>query len=152
MKKLACLFLAVAWTALPVLPCLADPAPSDSSRAARLQRSLECAGLGRNAGREASAGGAFVIGLVGGVTLGPIGTGVAWACQGNSKPPAAAIAGMNDVECGRSFTSAFGEEGRSRKRRMALVGGVIGTAILFAAAAQAAKSVSSPGLFESFGP
>lgn len=91
-----------------------------------------CIERGRNDGKHASTGGSFVGGFAGGLFLGIIGAGIAYAVQGEPEPPTVSkynTAG-GDAQCRMAYADAFGEEGKKKKKSAALTGGIVGTAAL----------------------
>jgi hypothetical protein len=89
----------------------------------------ECVERGREDGRHVDTGGSFLGGLVGGVLLGLIGTGIAYVAQGEPDPPATAKYEIKDAQCRLAYDDAYGEQGKKKKRSAALGGGLIGTAV-----------------------
>ena len=87
-----------------------------------------CRALGRNDGLSLSTRRAFAVGLVSGLTLGLIGTGVAYVTQNEPEPSALSVAGY-DGECATAYRAAYGEAGKTKNRKAALHGGLVGTAV-----------------------
>lgn len=129
MQKFTCLVLSIALVSAPVLPCLARAADATSPPDATAG-SAACTEQGREAGRRTSTTGAFTIGLVSGFGLGLIGTGLAWAFQGEPQPPAASVQALENAECRIAYAGEYGRQGRAKKRLAVLTGGLVGTALI----------------------
>jgi hypothetical protein len=107
----------------------------------------EGAEAGAQAGRSGGGGGGrwFAAGLLGGVLTGPLGAGVATAVAGRSDvgewpdPPRA-----DNASYRQGFESAYEAQVRTGRRRKALVGGMVGSAV-FVAAVIALIEVSGSG-------
>jgi hypothetical protein len=146
LKKCVAVLLIGSMSLVQIRPVLAQVpvAPPVASEPSSKSNVSECIELGRNDGRHVSTGGAFTIGLASGVLLGLIGTGIAWACQGEPEPSALGKYESSDATCRMAYADAFGETGKKQKRSAALVGGLLGTAVLVVIVV-AANSGSSSG-------
>jgi len=92
----------------------------------------DCHMMGKRHGKNVGTGGSMAGGLVGGLLLGLIGTGIAVLAQSESDPPAEYLFEMEDRggECQYAYIEAFNSQSVSKKRKAALTGGLIGTAVL----------------------
>jgi len=114
--------------AQPVPPAETQPAPATETTVLNVN---DCIERGRTDGRHASTGGSFFGGFVGGLFLGLIGTGIAYAVQGEPDPPTTSKYNTGgDAQCRMAYSDAYGEEGKKKKRSAALTGGLVGTAAL----------------------
>jgi hypothetical protein len=77
-------------------------------------------------------GGATAGGLIGGVLLGLIGTGVAVLAQSKPEPPIENLLAIEETsdDCQYAYIEAFNQVSLSKKRKAALQGGLIGTAVI----------------------
>jgi len=77
-------------------------------------------------------GGSFVGGFAGGLLLGLIGTGIAYAAQGPADVPVAYAADAQKYgsEYVLGFQQGFAEKSKKKKRGAALTGGLLGTGAL----------------------
>jgi len=105
----------------------------------------EGAEAGAQAGRGGGEGRWFAAGLLGGALTGPLGAGVATAVAGRSAvtewpdPPRS-----DNASYRQGFESAYEAQVRTARRRKALVGGMVGSAV-FVAAVIAVIEVSKRG-------
>lgn len=109
-----------------------------------------CAEQGQREGAMIKTGGAFACGLVGGLTLGLIGTGIAFAAQGSPRAPemqaqVAAVRGL-DERCLYDYNREFESAGKFQKRKAAVAGGIMGTAAIVVAVLSATRSHRTKGL------
>jgi hypothetical protein len=125
------------WIGIMLLFTLNLPAPAraqspvgDGGSVPPRSTTMACIEKGAHSGSRTSTGGALAIGVVSGVGLGLIGTGLAWAFQGEPLPPAAELNALDSAECRVAYKDSYGEQGKRRKRSAALTGGLIGTAVL----------------------
>jgi hypothetical protein len=131
--------------ALALLPLLAAVAPlaaqSPATAGATQGPALDSVALGSLRGSEAaryeSTSNWVMRGFAGGLTLGPIGTGLAWTVANNSDVVLSPQQRMLLLqEGGSTYTEAFqrsyAETLMARRKRSALTGGAIGTAALAA--------------------
>jgi hypothetical protein len=89
-----------------------------------------CHQKGKVDGGKVSSGGSGVAGFAGGVLLGLIGTGLVVLIQSDSDPKAENMVALEGEECKYAYIEAFQDKSLSKKRKSALIGGLIGTAIL----------------------
>lgn len=92
---------------------------------------------GTQAARYESTGGWIWGGFLGGITLGPIGAGLAWTLANNSDAALGLDRRMllsydGDITYIDAYERAFAETLLQRRKRSALKGGAIGTAALVA--------------------
>jgi hypothetical protein len=110
-------------------PALAGPAPATPIRSPRTMSDGYVAG--ERLGEQAAVGGSFLGGLGGGLLLGLIGTGIAWAAQSPSDLPVShAIEAQpygGDYVTG--LQSGYAAKTKSRKQGAAIGGGLLGTTI-----------------------
>jgi hypothetical protein len=87
-------------------------------------------------------GGSFVGGLAGGLVLGLIGTGIAYAAQGPSELPVSALAESQKYgsEYLLGVQQGFADRSKAKKRSSALTGGLLGTAAFVALVLSASGS------------
>ena len=123
---------ALAQTPSPEIPAAPAPAPAvqDTTPATPQANIGDCALRGRADGEKTSTGGAFTVGITSGLLLGLIGTAIAYVGQAEPKPTQAQSAANPGTGCRLAYEDAFGDAGKKRKRNSALVGGLIGTAII----------------------
>ncbi len=112
-------------TDLPDEKELQPDLPKDASWA-------DCHIMGKRHGETIGTGGSMAGGLAGGLLLGLIGTGIAVLAQSESSPPAEYLFEMEEKggDCQYAYIEAFNSQSVSKKRKAALTGGLIGTAIL----------------------
>jgi hypothetical protein len=103
---------------------------------------MKCHQMGKADASKLGTSGSFVGGLVGGLFLGLIGTGIAVLAQGQPEPPEASLQALEREECQYAYTEAYESKGRSKKRTSALTGGLIGTAVLVVIVVAAGSSGS----------
>ena len=115
--------------AVPVAPAPA-PAVQDTTPATPPVDIGDCELRGSADGKKTSTGGAFAVGITSGLLLGLIGTAIAYVGQGEPKPTQAQSAANPGTGCRLAYEDAYGKVGKSRKRNSALLGGLIGTAII----------------------
>lgn len=113
-------------------------APRDSTQS--MQGLQDCILRGRADGLEVSTGGAFGVGLAGGLLLGLVGAAIAYAAQGEPEPNLTrtliSLEGR-DPSCVILYSDAFGKAGKKKKQTAALSAGLFGTAILVVLVVQA---------------
>lgn len=132
------ILLLVTFTTLCAAPVLAQPEPTTpeevKEEAPAAASWADCALMGKRHGQNIGTGGSTAGGLIGGVLLGLIGTGVAVLAQSKSEPPAQYLFEMEEKggECQYAYIEAFNQESIGKKRKAALTGGLIGTAVLLA--------------------
>ena len=151
MQRLISVFLVFTilgtWYVLPAWAQTADslavakPAPTEA----------ECEELGRSDGKSVATGGAFAVGMASGFALGPIGTAIAWAAQGAPEPPRSSLRDFKDTQCRLSYADAYREEGKSKKRRAALTGSLIGTGVLIIVAVAIGSAIGNAWNHSSYG-
>ena len=93
-----------------------------------------CHALGKEDAKDRGTSGSFVGGLAGGLLLGLIGTGVVVLAQSKSDPPAHLLMEIPEEEetCRYTYIESYRGESVAKKRRSALAGGLVGTAIFLA--------------------
>ena len=93
-----------------------------------------CHALGKEDAQDRGTGGSFVGGLAGGVLLGLIGTGIVVLAQSKSDPPAHLLLEIaeEDETCRYTYLESYRSESVSKKRKSALAGGLLGTALFVA--------------------
>ena len=91
---------------------------------------MYCHQLGKEDGGNISTGGSTAAGLAGGFLLGLIGTGLVVLLQSDSDPSRLALKNLEGDECQYAYIEAYNSQSVSKKRKAALVGGLIGTAVL----------------------
>lgn len=110
--------------------------PNPTEAPADLDRESEswmvCHQKGKVDGGNVSSGGSGVAGFAGGVLLGLIGTGLVVLLQGDSDPKAETMVSLEGDDCKYAYIEAYQNQSLSKKRKSALIGGLIGTAILVA--------------------
>ncbi len=115
---------------------VSNPAPSQPMTSAATSAAFSNGLLeGRMAGKSVPSGGNFVGGLLGGVSLGLIGTGIAYAMSGNNvEVPASDVLMMQNRPDGylSGYTQGYVEQGKKRKKSVAMMGGLVGTMVLVA--------------------
>lgn len=145
MKKLLSLLLTFSLVLSSVVPCWSQ-APDSSQATAPISNAApitdtapaskpalnysDFAEQGKRDAQETGTGGAFTIGVVSGLGLGFIGTVLACGFQGEPEAPPAKTEPLLNTESRLAYTTAYGKEGKRKKRGAALVGGLIGTAAL----------------------
>jgi hypothetical protein len=90
----------------------------------------DCAEHGRSDCARIGTVGAFAAGFAGGLCLGPIGATVAYFGQSKSGPSRLADHVSGDGSCRSAYVDAYGAAHQRNKRRAALTGGLLGTAVL----------------------
>jgi hypothetical protein len=122
----------LAQTPSPAIPVAPAPAPAvqDTTPATPQWNIADCEMRGTADGQKVSTGGAFTVGITSGLLLGLIGTAIAYVGQGEPKPTQAQSAANPGTGCRLAYEDAYGKAGKSRKRNSALIGGLIGTAII----------------------
>ncbi len=95
---------------------------------------VHCHAKGKADAQERGTGGSFVGGFAGGLLLGLIGAGVVVLAQSKSDPPADFMLQLEEEEeaCRYTYIESYRNESVSKKRKSALTGGLIGTAIIVA--------------------
>lgn len=129
MKRVTGLLTLVALVSTLVTPSWSQGMAPDSSRSAPPAASASCFEQGREAGSSYPTGGAFTVGLVSGALAGLIGTGLAYAFQAEPAAPEELVRPIADSGCRVEFRSAYAKEARAKKRRSALLGGLLGSAV-----------------------
>lgn len=138
MKQFLLLFTVVIMT---VSSTSAQVAPSDTYPAVQTTASSPNPAFdgmfdGRTAANQKGTGGYFVGGLVGGVTLGLIGTGIAWGIASAGDPAPSQTQSMIIRQKGNEYAFAYSESYSQRvkqkRKRSAVTGGLIGTAAIVA--------------------
>jgi len=142
-RRMVAALLLASVTLLQVQPVLAQtPSPAIPAAPAPVSAVLDttpvtpqanigdCALRGRTDGEKTSTGGAFLVGVTSGLLLSLIGTAIAYVGQGEPKPTQAQSAANPGTGCRLAYEDAFGKAGKGKKRNSALLGGLIGTAIL----------------------
>lgn len=122
MRRLVSLIAVVAFASSLAAPCWSQgtaPAAAPGS----------CHEKGRAEGENFPTGGAFTVGLVSGALAGLIGTGIAYAFQGEPAAPESSVGPLTDGTCRIEFRDAYAKAGRAKKRKAALTGGLLGTGI-----------------------
>lgn len=115
---------------VPAQPPEKQPVPAETQPAPATEPTMlnvnDCIERGKTDGRHASTGGSFFGGFVGGLFLGLIGAGIAYAVQGEPDPPTTSKYNIGgDAQCRMAYSDAYGEEGKKKKRNAALeLGGV----------------------------
>ena len=122
----------LAQTPSPAIPVAPAPAPAvqDSTPAAPQANINDCASRGRADGQNVSTGGAFTVGITSGILLGLIGTVIAYVAQGEPRPTQAQSAANPGAGCRLVYEDAYGKAGKGKKKNSALIGGLLGTAII----------------------
>jgi hypothetical protein len=96
---------------------------------------------GRSAAEAKGTGSYFAGGIVGGLTLGLIGTGITYVVAANSTAEVPSTDLIVARERGAAYTeayqSAFRDRVKGRRKSSALTGGLLGTAVLVAIAVSA---------------
>lgn len=91
---------------------------------------------GRSAANRRGTGGYFVGGLAGGITLGLIGTGITWGIAAASDPTPSNTESLliqrKGTDYALSYTDAYSQRLKQRRKRKAVTGGLIGTGIIVA--------------------
>ena len=130
------LALVLAFSSVPAV-AQQQPAQPQSTADAIAEGSLQ----GRAAAEGIGTGGYLAGGLLSGVTLGLIGTGITYAVAANSGVEVPASEMMMARERGAAYTQAYQEAFRDRvkdkRKSSALIGGLSGTAILLVLVASA---------------
>ena len=103
---------------------------SRPTKSIKANTTLECYARGRVEADEAVlGGGAFLGGLVGGLTLNIAGAGVAAVLsQQDYQVPPRFVAGL-EGDCRQSYSMGFEERAKSQRLKGALIGGVLGSVI-----------------------
>ena len=141
MKRSLSILLTFAMLLTNVIPCWSQSPIPETAPSSPSKKFSDCETQGlQDSSAKAGTGGAFTIGLVSGFALGLIGTGIAWASQGEPKPAPAAIDALENAECRTAYRDAYQKSGRARKRRAALLGGLVGTGVVVAVIVSAAGS------------
>ena len=93
-----------------------------------------CHAKGKLDAQDRGTGGSVAGGLVGGFLLGLIGTGIVVLAQSKSDPPAHLLLELEeeDETCRYTYLESYRNESVSKKRKSALTGGLVGTAIIVA--------------------
>jgi hypothetical protein len=105
----------------------------DSTKAQEYSESagwMKCHQQGKEDGSKLGTTGSFIGGLAGGVLLGLIGTGIAVLVQSTPEPSADKLEALEREECRYAYTEAYESKGKGKKRTSALIGGLVGTAVL----------------------
>lgn len=142
-RKLVATLLLGSVSLLQIQPALAQTSPADSTavpapaaptpapaQVGTSSNASDCMERGGTDGARISTGGAFTVGLTCGVLLGLIGTGIAYFTQAEPKPSTNQAAVNTDPACRLAYEDAYGEAGKKKKKRSALIGGLIGTAVI----------------------
>jgi hypothetical protein len=117
------------------------PAYAAAEEARQQQQGVDSAALGAHRGAEAAryeaTSGWVMRGFLGGMTLGPIGAGVAYTVANNSDvaltpQQRALLLQEGGVEYAAGYQRAYAETLLARRKRSALTGGALGTAALAA--------------------
>ena len=103
-------------------PPLTSEVPADSW--------MKCHQMGKLDGGNISTGGSAAAGVAGGILLGLIGTGLVVLLQSDSDPSILSMGNLEGDECRYAYIEAYQNESASKKRKSALIGGLIGTAVL----------------------
>jgi hypothetical protein len=140
MKKLVSLLLVATLSLSIAGPCWSQAADSTAAAPAAGLSQAECQERGITDGKQAASGGAFAIGLVSGAALGLVGTLIAWLATGDADPSAAALGKLETAECRMAYTESFQKESKKKKKRSALIGGLIGTGVAVAIIVSTADS------------
>lgn len=123
MKRITSLIAVVAFASSLATPCWSQGSPGVPAAPG------SCHEKGRAEGQAYPTGGAFTVGLVSGALAGLIGTGVAYAFQGEPAAPEATVGAIPDGTCRIEYRDAYAKAGRAKKRKAALTGGLLGTGI-----------------------
>jgi hypothetical protein len=91
---------------------------------------MTCHQLGKQDGGNISTGGSVAAGLAGGLLLGLIGTGIVVLVQSDSEPSQLELKNLEGDECQYAYLEAYKNKSVGKKRKSALIGGLVGTAIL----------------------
>ena len=70
------------------------------------------------------------MGIVSGLLLGLIGTGIAYFAQGQPAVPVETANRLEGSACKQEYQDAYGKKARGKKRNAALLGGVLGAATI----------------------
>lgn len=129
------------WVAVLALALAPGIARAQEIRAAVPNPMAEGALEGQRAAEMVGTSGYFAGGFISGITLGLIGTGIAWAVASSSDVsiPASTQAAIqaNGPEWVYAYQTAFAERLKARRKSAALSGGLLGTAaflVIFVAA------------------
>jgi hypothetical protein len=115
----------------------AQQSKSDSLTAAQVSQAAatllaQAQADGNMAAMNVGTGGWFAGGLVSGVLLGLIGTGVSWAVAANSNvdlpPDKRLLITSQPITYQQVYEKSFGDKVKSKRRSSALTGGLLGTA------------------------
>ena len=125
-------------TGLVVLLALLSAAPaaaqqqSQEKLAQPVKTMTDGVAAGQISADAAGTGGSFWGGFAGGLFLGLIGTGIAYAAQGPADAPALQLAEAqkHGSEYLLGFQQGFAEKSKRKKRSSALLGGLVGTGTL----------------------
>jgi hypothetical protein len=122
-------------TAVPLPESTAAPAPSPADTLAAptglaVGDTLDCRARGKSDGKGIKTGGSFAGGFAGGVLLGLIGTAIAIVAQSKPEPPVDKVFAMPNEACRQIYTQAYKSSGKGKKQSSALVGGLLGTAVI----------------------
>jgi hypothetical protein len=95
---------------------------------------MTCHKQGEDDAQARSTSGSTIAGFASGFLLGLIGTGIVVLAQSKSEPSDSVMMSLEEAseECQYAYTQAFEDESIKMKRKSALTGGLIGTAVLVA--------------------
>lgn len=93
--------------------------------ASTMPSSPNCARDGASEGSKYPTGGAFTVGVVSGLLLGLIGTGIAYFAQAEPKASVEETSQLASP-CKEEFQDAYSKKARGKKRNAALWGGLLG--------------------------
>jgi hypothetical protein len=117
-------------TAPPRTPADSTAAGAQTAAPVETPEMTMCKMQGKSDGKTIKTGGSFAGGFAGGVLLGLIGTGIAVLAQSKPEPPIDKVMAMPADTCRTIYTEAYKSAGKGKKQSSALVGGLVGTAII----------------------
>uniref|UniRef100_A0A832IC02 Uncharacterized protein n=1 Tax=Eiseniibacteriota bacterium TaxID=2212470 RepID=A0A832IC02_UNCEI len=135
MKRPISLLLSVSMLVSSVAPCWSQAPAGAAAPPAPALSHAACSERGVREADHVGTGGAFTVGLVSGLGLGLIGTALAWGLQARPQPPAETQESLDNAECRLAYRNAYASAGQGKKRRAALIGGLIGTTVVVVAVA-----------------
>jgi len=136
MRRVVSLLVVVALLTLYISPAVADvddtvdPTTEQTSAQPDDESYMSCHSRGKLDASATSTGGSFVGGFCGGVLLGLIGAAIVVVAQSEPDPPALVMLELQTDECRYAYLEAYHSAGKSKKQTSALLGGLVGTAVI----------------------
>ena len=138
MKRSFPVLLLLLMSASTTLAQVEPSGPTQAMQTVNASEDLILTGMldGRMAANRKGTGGYFAGGLVGGVTLGLIGTGIAWGVAAASDPSPSQTESLlirkKGTEYAVAYDDAYSDRLKQRRKRKAVTGGIIGTGVIVA--------------------